>query len=131
MGTYSTHKSAHCHLERLCVCPLSLSLSAAAPSGDAELEDPEAAAGDASEEPPPPPPPQITSEEIIKAIKSIFDISITRPLTQSGFPEFIRRSSRLISMSGSKQIILIVSRMAVEWHECSNQLSYRPKSFER
>ncbi len=41
---------------------------------DAEFEDPEAAAGDAPEEPPPPPPPQLTSEEIIKAIKNIFDI---------------------------------------------------------
>ena len=41
---------------------------------DAEFEDPEAAAGEDAEDPPPPPPPQPASEQIIKAIKSIFDI---------------------------------------------------------
>jgi hypothetical protein len=41
---------------------------------DAEFEDPEAAAVDAPEEPPPPPPPQLTSEEIISAIRAFFNI---------------------------------------------------------
>ena len=41
---------------------------------DVEFEDPEAAAGEDAEDPPPPPPPQPASEQISKAIKSIFDI---------------------------------------------------------
>ena len=41
---------------------------------DAEFEDPEAATGEDAEDPPPPPPPQPASEQISKAIKSIFDI---------------------------------------------------------
>ena len=38
---------------------------------DVEFEDPEAAAGEDAEDPPPPPP---ASEQISKAIKSIFNI---------------------------------------------------------
>tara|TARA_B100001093_G_scaffold511063_1_gene578152 strand:- start:515 stop:811 length:297 start_codon:yes stop_codon:yes gene_type:complete len=87
-------KSAHCHLERAvlahafsedasCWLVVEFELLPLLDDADvldeddeldAEFEDPEAAAGDAPEEPPPPPPPQLTSEEIIKAIKNIFDI---------------------------------------------------------
>jgi len=41
---------------------------------DVEFEDPDAAAGEDAEDPPPPPPPQPASEQISKAIKSIFAI---------------------------------------------------------